>query len=278
MRHKKRCALQSESLEGRALLSVAFVDHSPNNSMRHAEILQLDPTDGQASVVGQVSGGDQDVYRFTAPASGSLQLSLSDSGRNPVEVDAFTGAGRVLHTSARHGTASGSISLAAGQDVFFRVRGFGHGVGTYKILLSDPSAVVPVATLTPGTPAPGPGVVPMNPAPTPTPSPAASPTPFMLDAAGNARLTGSIPTAGGSDSYTFTAPRSGRITFGVRRTGSNPLSLTVRDSSGTLLLSLDSDIPSLLAFIPGQQGQTYTLRVTARASGPAPYFVTVSER
>ena len=262
MRHKTFTSLPLEPLEARALMSVAYVDHGSNNQIRTAQVIQVDPADGQASVVGQISRGDQDVYQFNPPASGLLQVSLSDSGRNPVEVAAYTSSGhRIFHTSAHDGTSAGSIALTADHPVFFRVRGLGRGTGSYQIVLSDPSAVV------------NPG----GPSGTPMPVPASTPTSIALDASGKATLTGTISAPLGSDSYSFTAPKSGRITFSIRKAGSTPLSLTVTDSSGRLKLHLDTEIPSYIAFIFGQQGETYTVRIALEGNSPAPYTATVSQ-
>jgi len=289
MRKTHQTQPHTETLEGRALLSVAFVERGANNFMRNAQVVSLDPADGNATVFGRISRGDQDVFRLDPAVGGTLQLSLNAAGRNAVELDVFTnGSQLVLQETARNGHSTGVVSVTAGQDVFVRIRGMGRGTAAYQILYDGPSATVTPVVTTPiaTTPIPMP-----NPSPVgggggstgstskdPTPSQDMGPTMITLDASGNAQVSGTIDSNGDPDVYAITAPKTGRMTFSIRRTGSTPLTLTVTDSTGKKRLNIDSDIPSFIAFIQAQQGETYTITIAPRGAGPAPYMMTVSEK
>lgn len=285
MHRKARTPLLIESLEGRALLSVAYIDHGSHGAMVSAETVRLDLADGQASILGRVSfRGDQDMYRLDPDASGDVRLTLSELGRNPVHVDALAGSGRRLaQLPTRDQTSSVIFHVNGGDPVFLRVRGTRRGIGVYQIHMIEPAAALSTDPIpqTVGTPIVGPGPTSSLSPPSnvmPAPAQSSSPTPLVFDATNHAHVSGTVASQNDPQVFSFTAPKSGRITFDFRRTGSVPLTLKVTDASNKTVLALDTDIPSYIAFFQANAGQTYTVRVASRADGSAPYSLTVYEK
>jgi len=275
-------------LEGRALLSTLFLDHGSNNAMSDAQVVQLDTFDGMATISGKTSRRDSDVFLLSPTATGNLQLTLTDSGRTPVQLDILDSSGRRIgRETVRKGSMTGDVSVTAGQDVFLRVHATGRGAAAYQVALDQPSAVVlsPVrpntgaSTTMPTTTGSATGSGASDNSQTPSAPLKSSPAPAVLtlDSTSTARASGTITTVGGTDVYTLTAPRSGKLTFSIRRTGTTPVTLTVTDSTGKQRLKLDSDIPSFVAYFPAQQGETYTITIAARGPVPAPYSMMIKE-
>ena len=128
MRRDQTASLRSSRSKSRALLSTVFADRGGNNSLNHAQVVQLDSSDGIASIEGRVSRRDVDVYRLSPTATGNLQLTLTDVGRKPVHFDVMTADGqRLLQQTVHNGSSTGTVAVTAGQDVYFRVRAPGRG-------------------------------------------------------------------------------------------------------------------------------------------------------
>jgi len=284
MRREHAAGIRVEPLEDRALMSTLIVDRGANNAPRAAQVVPLDPGDGRASITGRASRQDRDFFVLNPTVTGDLTLTLADSGRGTVRVDVMEGGQRVLRQAVRGGTTNGVVSVTAGQPVVLRVKVAGRGSASYRLLLTEPAVVsgtivrpnpnpqnpVPITTGGGSTP----GSTENSPMPT---SPGTSSTTLTLDASGKARASGTIATSGDTDVYLLTPPRSGRLSFSIRRSGANPVTLTVTDATGKQRLKLDSDIPSLIAYFPAQMGETYTITIAARDGVPAPYTMTAAE-
>jgi hypothetical protein len=102
-------------------------DHGGN--ARTATQLALD-ADGSATATGTIHAGDLDVFKFTASASGVLELNLAgQSGFTPL-MDVYDPAGRRMPLED-----SMSLQVEAGNTYYIRVRALGGMRGDYELAL-----------------------------------------------------------------------------------------------------------------------------------------------
>jgi len=285
MRRDHAVGFRVEPLENRALLSTLVAESGGNNTVRAAEVVQLDPSDGMGTITGRVSRRDRDFFVLNPTTSGNVQVSLSGAGRGTVSFDIIGGDGqRILHQSARNGVMTGDVSVTAGQAVFLRLRATGPGAAGYQISLREPVADL-ASTIRPNADSSTPEPITTGTAPSSgasetaqmPASPDASGTTLTLNSGNMAQASGTITTDGGTDVYTLTPPQSGRLTFSIRKNGETPVTLTVTDSTGKQRLKLDSDIPSFVSYFFATAGETYTITIAARGAVPASYTMAVSE-
>jgi hypothetical protein len=130
-----------EVLEHRALLSATTIEIEPNDKAATATIAQFDPSDSAAQLAGNIATRkDRDFFQFTAPSSGSVNLTLAGtSGLVPkVEVENSQRA-EVFQTEPHDGINSGSFAVEAGQSYTLRIESKDKTIGAYTVdlVLSD---------------------------------------------------------------------------------------------------------------------------------------------
>lgn len=123
-----------------------------------------------SSGTGRISGainyaGDVDVFSVVAPATGTMQITLSGSGKTgaipALAADNSSGSTLVSsYGSSRSKTAQATISVTAGQTYYLRAAGYGGSTGAYTLGITTTVAPAP--------------------APSPSPSPSGAPLPSFL--------------------------------------------------------------------------------------------------
>lgn len=138
-----------DRLERRDLLSAVVVESEPNNRASAADVAVLDPADQAATLTGRISArNDQDFFRFTAPASGAVHLTVESGAglRGRVSVEDSRGV-KMMETEPNDGINSGDFNATAGTTYFVRVRSKDNTVGNYRVNvdLNPPAAAVAAA-------------------------------------------------------------------------------------------------------------------------------------
>ncbi|HJT75964.1 MAG TPA: PPC domain-containing protein, partial [Gemmataceae bacterium] len=124
-------------------LSLTPVPDDFGNDFNHAETLQLDATDAGSQAGSVEVPGDVDLFRFVAPTSGLLTVTLGptgDSALAPV-LSAFDSSQQPI--ALQTGTAAGQavqvqFAVTAGQTYYVEASGFGISTGAYTLSLHDP--------------------------------------------------------------------------------------------------------------------------------------------
>lgn len=254
-------------LEGRTLLSTLITETEPNNSAVTADVIRLDSADGSADVMGRLRGGDRDFFRFQSDVNGKLALSSQATGRTAI-VDVFNATTRQHVWTGLTGTAGGStvLDVTAGSSWLIRLRGASpRGLAQYGLHLAvsanPPFSVAPVVT-TPGGNNGGGGTIQPT---TPKTEPSDAST-IAFDANGRTSVAGSL-NAGETDVYSFTAPRSGRVT--IAPVGRVPIRIDALDANGNPLLTMYGDTSNFISYFNVTQGAVYSVRVSRGPNAPA---------
>ena len=220
-RHSRRLGLRNfsvETLESRALMSATTMEIEPNNSLATATVAQFDPADNAAHLVGTLANrDDKDFFRFTAPATGTMQLGLQTDAGVAVKLEVDSAQGEVFETDPNHGVNSGSFSVTAGQTYSLRVQSQGKLVGSYSIDLS----------LAPVTPPPSGTVTETEPNDRESQANVAD-----LGATNHVVLQGISTSDKDKDFFSITPATSGTLTVSVQATSGPTAKLEVKTAAG----------------------------------------------
>jgi len=271
-----------------------FIDHGANNRPSSAQVISIG-SDGSAGIAGMTVRRDVDVYRFTATADGPLNVSLTESGKNPIRVTVRDAQSPALVLNS---AGQGSINVRNGESVLIQVQGMGRGSGFYQLQLQEPVASAG-SSQSPASSAPagsstGSGSTSTSPGSSPSSgtltatSPGsgaesepnnsfATATPFSIDSDHPAGISGTLSSASDVDNFVVTPTQTGRINFTFSVNGP-PVRLRVLDSSGNVRLTLFSDQMAYTNAVTVVHGQTYYVEITPETWTPTSYSVGMTLR
>ena len=264
-----RTRLLLEPLEPRALLSTMVLESEPNNTKPTADRISFGAADGGADVIGAIGvRQDQDFFHFRAAAAGSVALASDTASGFNTKISVEDGLGRkLLETEPNNGINSDSFSIAAGQDVFIRVRGNRNESGEYTVHLNltggSPTAVLShVVGDRPRT------IVEAEPNDRKEQANA-----FGLDVDGVAQIKGIASGQRDRDFFRFTATSNGSMKVAVESPTSSAAKLQVEDAIGNKMFETEPKNRVDSGSFQVTAGTTYFIRVRSVAAGPAAYLV-----
>ena len=243
---------RAERLEGRALLSTMMHETEPNNRVFRAD--EIEVGDDSTTVVGTTRAGDRDFYSVPISAAGTMTLVFQSRGKGRVALHVEDSAGKSLFdTSVKAGQRSATFNVLFAERLSIRVVGSGPRV-PYSFNLSETKAV-PVVTPPDGSH-----------------NTMATALPIALDDSGMTNFSGTLATTADARFYSFTAPKSGRLTVSADRSPS-PVIVNILDASGASKLTVNSDLPNFTTSTNLLAGALYYVKVNPRTTAPASYEV-----
>ncbi len=262
--HDRR--LRFESLERREVMSATIFETEPNNTKRTADPVQFDVVDNAAELRGTVANRkDEDFYLYRPTSAGTVYLALSDSPTLAAKISVEDSAGQKLFESEPNdGVTSGSFNVAAGRNVYIRLRGQNKTTGDYTVQLSLNAPIAP-----PTTP------------PTSSPDGTASTlftelesndtksTANRSDLGAALQIQGSA-TKRDNDFFLLRATDSGTVQIA---TTSGSVKLSVEDSVGNKLFESEPNDGVTGGSFAVTAGSTYYLRIRGTSTSVSPYLV-----
>jgi hypothetical protein len=264
----ERTRLRLEPLELRALLSTMVLESEPNNTKPTADEVSFDAADGGADVIGAIgSRQDQDFFHFRAASAGSIDLASDTAGGFNTKITVEDGRGvKLLETEPNNGINSGSFSVAAGQDVFIRVRGNRNATGDYTVhlTLNDPGTALAAHVV--GDLANAIGESEPN-----DRKEQANAVDLGTDRL--AQLQGVSAGQRDKDFFRFTASASGTLNVGVESTAGPTAKLQVEDAAGNKMIETEPNNGINAGSFQVTAGTTYFIRLRSPNNAPAAYLV-----
>jgi hypothetical protein len=259
-----------ETLERQQLLSATTIESEPNNSKAAADFVAFDPSDLAAEVRGAIgSRDDRDFFRFNAPASGPMDISVQNLAgvRAKVTVEGNLG-NKLFESEPNDGIDAGSFNVTAGQRIFVRVRGIDKTVGDYLVHLqmSGGPATASLGGAV-GLAETGGVFVERESNDRPT-----SANPFRLDG-GDAQLMGTSQSSRDKDFFVFTAEATGRLSVAVTTTSGRDARRQVEDRAGNKLFETEPNDGINEGAFDVVAGTTYFVRLRSPDKAPSSYLV-----
>ncbi|MDB5350338.1 MAG: hypothetical protein JWN86_1585 [Planctomycetota bacterium] len=253
MNRKRRSFLGLERLEDRKLLSVLVAERENNNRVGRANEFAFDG-DGIVQLQGvSQNRGDKDFFRFTAPATGVMNIAVR--ARNgafaQLEVESQGGV-RLFETQPADGANSGSLSLTAGQAYFVRLRSPVNARASYAVDLFLGGSPTSGGT---GTPSPVAVVSDSR-----RDDSLAQANAVTLSPGNVVELRGTV-TRRDRDFYSFIAPQSGPLSIDSMTTNGVMAKVELDDATGNLLFETEPKDGVNTGTVPLTAGQTYFLQV-----------------
>lgn len=271
MLKKNNRRLRIESVERRDMLSATTIESEPNNVKALADAVLFDTSDNAAEVRGQISNrDDRDFFRFSAPQSGAMNISITTPNglHGKVSVEDALG-NKLFESEPNDGITSGSFNVNAGQRITMRVRGQDKTTGNYVVNLSQGSggsgpAAASIATLA------EPGNILQE-----VESNNTKGTANRGDLGSDKFLTlkGTSVTKDDSDFFVIRPATSGRLTVTVRRTSGVTAKVGVENQFGVKMMETEPNDGINSGSFQATAGVNYYFRLRSPGKSAAGYEV-----
>jgi len=210
---------------------------------------------------------DRDFFKFVAPASGTLFVTVRSTNGNVPAVEMENSASeQILETEPNDGFDTASGAVVEGETYYLRVRGKNENPAAYAVTVSFE------------------GFAPEEPGPEPANSLAESEVndtrgqadEFSLGADKMIELTGTSTSSDDKDYFRFVAPLSGTLYVSVQSPNGNDPAVEMEDSASVTILETEPHDGINQAAGEVVAGQVYFLRVRSTNDDPSDYVVKVS--
>ncbi len=244
-----------------------ITEQEVNDSEHSANAFFVAPS-ADAELVGtSANADDKDYFRFEAPVSGTIYVTVRSTNGNVPGVEVEDSASvQILETEPNDGLNTASGAVVEGQSYFVRVRSKEDSAAAYSVIVSFDG-------FAPDQPAGEPeNLV----AETEGNDSKSSANAFALGTDKMVELTGTSTSSDDKDFFKFTAPLTGTIFVSVRSTNGNIPAAEMEDTASVNILETEPNDGVNTASGEVTAGSVYFLRVRATDDAAADYVVKVS--
>ena len=258
-----------ETLESRLLLSATVNDIEPNSRTPQQFAV---PEDGLVHILGTANGrNDKDFFRFVAPSSGLLAVTVATPQGGLVQAEIETArSAQVLETEPNDGVNEASVQLEAGQTYIIRLRSKSKtGTPSYDVTLQFDA--------TPGGGGGGGGGGGTGGEPrlvqeTESNDSKSSANAFTFPDTNSVQIQGISASKRDSDYFVFTAAASGTIQASLSASGSI-VQLEVETAGGANVFETEPNDGVDSGSFRVQQGVKYYIRLRSKSTVSSTYQV-----